>query len=147
MSIATGETAFIQEALALVERWKDASSSGDMKAYGALYAPDAVLFVPLSPDPVRGREAIVEYEANARAAFPNAVITLHKPVAHGATVAVEWEYGGKNTGPIATPMRIIPPTNREMHLHGASFLHLHQGLITQERRYYDARSLFQQLGL
>lgn len=147
MSNAVEEAGVMHEALGLVERWKNAVNSGDMKAFGALFAPDAVLFTPFSPDPIRGREAIQEAESNTRTAFPNATLTLHKPVAHGETVAVEWEYGGKNTGPITTPMRIIPPTNREMHLHGASFLHVHNGLVTQERRYYDVRSLFQQLGL
>lgn len=130
-----------------VERWRQAVSTGNMDAFGAMYATDAVLFVPLSPDPVRGRQAIREYESNLRAAFPNAKLQLHHPIVQGETVAVEWEYGGKNTGDIVTPFRIIPATGQEMHIHGASFLHFHNGVITQERRYYDARTLYQQLGL
>ncbi len=144
---ATVETTEARNLEAQVERWREAVSRGDMAAYATLYAPEAVLFVPLSPDPIRGREAIREYEASLRVAFPEARLELHHPVIAGTHVAVEWEYGGKNTGPITTPFRIIPPTGQEMHIHGASFLHFHDGLITQERRYYDARSLYQQLGL
>ena len=130
-----------------VERWRQAVSTGNMDMFGAMYATDAVLFVPLSPDPVRGRQAIRDYEANLRVAFPDAKLQLHHPLVKDETVAVEWEYSGKNSGPILTPFREFPPTNRNMHIHGASFLHFHNGVITQERRYYDARTLYQQLGM
>ena len=130
-----------------VEKWRQAVSTGNMDVFGAMYATDAVLFVPMSPDPVRGRQAIRDYEANLRVAFPDAKLQLHHPLVEGETVAVEWEYSGRNTGPIRTPIREIPPTGRPMHIHGASFLHFHNGVITQERRYYDARTLYQQLGL
>ena len=130
-----------------VEKWKQAVSSGNMNAFGAMYATDAVLFVPLSEEPIRGRQAIRDYEANLRVAFPDAKLQLHHPLVQGETVAVEWEYSGRNTGEIRTPFRIFESTGRDLHIHGASFLHFHNGVITQERRYYDARTLYRQLGL
>lgn len=144
---ATAESAEIRDAVDLVNRWNRAVAAGNMAEFASMFAPDAVLFTPMSADPIRGREAVVEFERNMHLAFPNATLTIHKPVAFGNTVAVEWEYAGRNTGPIQTPMRIIPPTGRDMHIHGASFIHFQNGKITQERRYYDARVLFQQLGL
>jgi steroid delta-isomerase-like uncharacterized protein len=137
----------IEAAVDLVNRWNRAVSAGNMAEFAALFAPDAVLFTPVSPDPIHGREAIVQFESDMHVAFPQATLTIRTPVASGGTIAVEWEYAGRNTGPIRTAMRIIPPSGREMHIHGASFIHIHDGLITQERRYYDVRSLFQQLGL
>jgi steroid delta-isomerase-like uncharacterized protein len=146
MSIAIEEATAIQ-ALAILERFRNAVNNHDMQAFGGLFAPDAVLIVPVAAAPIRGRDAIQDFEASLTAAFPNAVLTLHNPVAHGDSVAVEWEWGGKNTGEFKTPMRVIPATNRDIHFEGASFLHIQNGLITRERRYYDTRTILQQLGL
>jgi len=132
----------------LVKKWKTAVSRGQMDAYAALLAPDVRLHVPLSPEPVKGREAVTQYEGTLMAAFPGATLEVSRPAIRGNTVAVEWEYSGKNTGPLATATGVVPPTNRPMRVRGASFLRINpKGLIAEEHRYYDARSLFQQLGL
>ncbi len=132
----------------VVEKWKEAVNQGQMDAFGALYAPDAVLVVPLTPDPVRGREAIQEYEGTVATAFPGATLDLSTFIRGGKTVAVEWEYSGTNSGPLATPEGSVPATNRSMKLAGGSFLRLNdEGLIAEEHRYYDRLSLMEQLGL
>jgi steroid delta-isomerase-like uncharacterized protein len=147
MSSATVRPATSEDVLSLFARWRDAVDHGDMQAFRSLYQPDAVLYVPLSPDPIGGRDAIWQYETAMHNAFPAATLETRKPVVEHDTVAVEWIYSGRNTGPIVTPMRIIPPTNQLMSIRGCSFLHVHEGLVVQERRYYDARSLYMQLGL
>ena len=147
MSSATVQAVSAEQVLDVMARWQQAVSSGDMDAFREMYAVDAVLFTPLSADPIRGRDAIWQFESSMHAAFPDARLVTHKPVVEHDTVAIEWEYSGKNTGPITTPMRIIPPTGHAMKIYGASFLHFHGALITQERRYYDARGLYLQLGL
>ena len=147
MSSATVQPVTAQDVLTVFMKWQAAVSGGDMEAFRSLYAADALLFTPLSSDPIRGRDAIWEYESAMHSSFPDATLATRRPVVEHETVAVEWVYSGKNTGPIATPMKIIPPTNRPMSIYGCSFLHFHEGLVTQERRYYDARSLYQQLGL
>ncbi len=49
--------------------------------------------------------------------------------------------GKMDEGPVAA-------TNRSVKLLGASFLRFNtEGLITEEHRYYDQASLFEQLGL
>lgn len=147
MSSATAQSPTAQEVIAIFERWRDAVDTGDMETFRKLYAPDAVLYSSWSPDPIGGRDAIWQNESAMNAAFPGATLETRKPVVEHDTIAVEWTYSGRNTGPIKTAMRIIPPTNQWMSLHGASFLHFKDGLITEERRYYDSRSLYQQLGL
>ncbi|MGH9524440.1 MAG: ester cyclase [Terriglobales bacterium] len=147
MSSATVQSPTAQDVVSIFAKWSDAVDKGDMQAFRRLYAPDAVLYVPLSPDPIGGRDAIWQYETAMHEAFPAATLETHKPVVEHDTIAVEWTYSGRNTGPIATPMRIIPATNQLMSIRGVSFLHFKDGLITQERRYYDVRSLYQQLGL
>lgn len=141
----SGDTMNVEQ---LVETWAEAVNRQQMDAFRALYSPAALLLVPLSPEPVKGREAIRQYESTIVAAFPGATLRLSRPLVRGDTVAVEWEYSGTNTGPLATPTGVLPPTNRQVRLRGASFLVVNpEGLIAEEHRYYDARSLFQQLGL
>lgn len=147
MSSTTAQPTTAHDVLTLVNRWRDAVDSGDMQAFRRLYAPDAVLYTAISPDPIGGRDAIWQFESSMHDAFPAATLETRAPVVEHDTAAVEWTYAGRNTGPITTPMRIIPPTNQLMSIHGASFLHFKDGLITQERRYYDVRTLYQQLGL
>jgi len=136
------------EALRVVEVWKDAVSRGDMDAFGALYAPDALLFVPLSPEPIKGRQAIQQYEGGFHCAFPAGTLSVLRSLSGGDRIAVEWEYSGTNTGPLATAAGVLPPTNQRMSVRGASFFRVDlPGLIAEECRYYDTRSLFQQLGI
>jgi hypothetical protein len=61
---------------------------------------------------------------------------------------VEWIYGGKHTGPLVLSSGTIPPTNRSFSMPGTSILRFTpEGLIAKERRYYDTRSFYEQLGL
>ena len=132
----------------VVEKWKEAVCEGQMDAFSALYAPDARLLVPISPEPMIGREAVKQYESSVSAAFPGATLKLLRTIAQDSVAAVEWEYSGTNTGPLTTPTGEQPPTNRSMSLHGVSILQFTgEGLIGQEFRCYDTKSLFQQLGL
>ena len=81
-------------------------------------------------------------------ALPISTLTVSTPLAGGEQVAVEWEYRGTNRGPLAGLGGGQPPTNRPVTVRGASFLRVNaEGLIAEEHRYFDARSLFQQLGL
>ena len=132
----------------IVEQWKGAVSRGEMTLFGSLYAADAQLLVPLSAEPLRGREAIQQYETAVSSAFPGATLKITRPISRGDIVAVEWEYSGTNSGPLAAPDGLLPPTNRAVTLRGASFLRFNSdGLIVEEHRYYDRSSLLQQLGL
>ncbi|MBI4415421.1 MAG: nuclear transport factor 2 family protein [Euryarchaeota archaeon] len=131
-----------------MEKWREAVDQGEMDAFSALYAPEALLLVPLSPEPVKGREAIQKYESTISSAFPGATLRLTRPIVRDDTVAVEWEYSGTNTGPLTTAAGVQPATHRHVSLRGASVLRFSpKGLIAEEHRYYDSRSLFQQLGL
>lgn len=132
----------------LVHMWNEAVSRQQLDRFGSLYAADAQLLVPLSPEPLMGRNAIQQYEGGIYAAFPGAALTISNSNVRGDQVAVEWEYSGTNTGPLAGPGGVQPPTNRPVTIRGASFLRLNSdGLIAEEHRYYDVRSLFQQLAL
>ena len=116
-------------------------------ATSTAYAPDAILFTPLSP-PVRGVEAIRRHDDGIRSAFPGARLTISRPVVRGQHTAVEWEYRGTNEGPIVLPAGVMAPTNQTVSLRGASFLRFtSEGLIAEEHRYFDVCSLLEQLAV
>jgi hypothetical protein len=111
------------------------------------YAADAVLVAPVSGR-LEGPEAIHRHERGLLAAFPGATVTVLRRLAQGDSVAVEWEFRGVHAGPIALPGGVVPATNRPLTLRGASFFrHDAEGLIVEERRYYDVWRVFEQLGL
>ena len=111
------------------------------------YAADAVLTVPVTGMLV-GTEAIRRHQEGLRAAFPGATVTVLHRLAQGDSVAVEWEYSGVHAGPLVLPYGVLPATNRRLTLRGASFLrYAAEGLIAEERRYYDVWRVFEQLGL
>ena len=132
----------------LITSWVDTVNRGDVDAFGQMYAPDAVLYVPVAPEGVKGREEIARYEGALFAAFSDVSLETSPVLAGGDRLAVEWEYKAKHTGPLALPTQTIAPTNRSLSLQGASFLRINaQGEIAEERRYYNPSSLFEQLGL
>jgi hypothetical protein len=113
---------------------------------GAAYAADAVLYVPLS-GPIAGAEAIRRYEEGIEAAFPGHTIIVLRYVKEDRARAVEWEFRGRNDGPICLPQGVVSPTHRQVTLRGASIVSLTpRGLVVEEHRYYDVCRLLEQLG-
>jgi hypothetical protein len=111
------------------------------------YAPDAVLRVPLSP-PIRGAEAIRRYQKAMENAFSDARTTVCGRLSWDGTTAVEWEFSGVHVGPMEMMGGMVPPTDRPLTLRGASFFRCTpDGLVAEERRYYDVWSVLDQLGL
>jgi hypothetical protein len=130
----------------LIQKWRDAMNEGRLEEYLGYYAPDAVLETPLAR--VEGRKGVKGYDGSLASAFPNASLKTSSIVVSGDTAAVEWIYGGKHTGPLVLSSGTIPPTNRSFSMPGTSILRFTpEGLIAKERRYYDTRSFYEQLGL
>lgn len=112
-----------------------------------LYAPDAVLRVPLSA-PIRGADAIRRYQKATESAFSDVRITVCGRLSWDGTTAVEWEFSGVHVGPMEMMGGMVPPTEKPLTLRGATFFRCTpDGLVTEERRYYDVWSVLDQLGL
>jgi len=131
------------------ERLVDSVTRGDLDTMAALYADDAVQHHPLAPAPVVGREAIREAEADLYRMFSDVTVEKRGLCRNGSTVMVEVVLRATNTGPI--PMDgegELPPTNRPVEIPAVWVLELGpDGLITEERDYFDAAALFGQLGI
>ena len=111
------------------------------------WAPDAVLRVPLAA-PIRGAEAIQRYQKALQSAFSDARTTVCGRVSWAGTTAVEWEFSGVHVGPMELMGGMVPPTDRPLTVRGASFFRCTpDGLVAEERRYFDVWSVLDQLGL
>jgi steroid delta-isomerase-like uncharacterized protein len=120
----------------------------DTRGFAALYAASAIVYDPLYPQPLKGRDAIEQDVVDVRRAFPDARFTLRAVIEAGETAAVEYNLGGTHSGPLATPDGEIPATGKQLSIGGAVFSRLNaQGEVVEERRYYDVAGMLAQLGL
>jgi steroid delta-isomerase-like uncharacterized protein len=128
----------------------DAQTKHDSEAVARLYAPDAVAYDPMYPEPLRGREAIGKDSDGYFRAFPDLrfeiLTVIEKDDRSGAA---EVRLSGTHTGPLESPTgEMIPPTNKKAEVKGAGFVKLNEkGEIVEERRYYDVGTLLRQLGI
>jgi len=133
----------------LVRAYVDTFNAGDSTALGAFYAENALLSDPLAPQPTKGREAVVATSSAFRKAFPDLLwaLTQEPVVTHGA---LAWEVHATGTmlGPMPGPGGEIPPTGKAFATDMGIFWTLGaDGLIAEERAYFDASGMVAQLGL
>lgn len=125
----------------------EALNRHDAEAFSSFYMPDALVDDPQYPEPLQGRDAIRRDIADFVKAFPDLIFTVTTVVERGETVAFEGVGRGTHKGPIAGPSGELPATNRPVKIRFAAFLRLNdQGLIAEERRYFDIAGMMQQLG-
>ncbi len=133
----------------LVRKYVDTYNSGDSAGLGAFYAEDIVLKDPMMPGPTKGREVVVAIAAAFRRAFPDLLLTLiQEPVVADRTIAWEMHVTGTMQGPMPGPEGEMPPTGKAVATDMGIFWTLGpDGLITEERAYFDATGIMAQLGL
>jgi steroid delta-isomerase-like uncharacterized protein len=131
------------------KRWVDAFNKKDMNALMALYTEDCVNAQPHLMAPLKGKRAVQEDLENFLKAFPDGRMTATTMSAAGDTLAMEWTFTGTQTAPlVGGPTGPIPATNKPVTIKGAEFTrHNGQGLIVDERGYFDLMSFMMQLGL
>ena len=132
----------------LVEEHVRAFNAHDANAWANHYSENAVLHDPQYPEPLRGRPAVLKDIEDFFVAFPDVQFSIANVLASGDRAAVEGTGSGTHQGSMEGPGGTIPATNKRMQTPFASFIRLNaQGLIEEERRYYDVAGLMHQLGL
>lgn len=133
----------------LAREYVDAFNRRDFEGRLALFAEDAVLFDPFFPEPTRGREAIRALDENVQKAFSNMRWRLLHPAIHvDNSVVMEIGVEAVNDGPLDLPDGTVPATGKSIAYESCSVLTLGtDGLILEERSYFDATGVAAQLGL
>ena len=118
----------------IINAYGEAWSSGDATRVGALYTEDAVRDdVPtgMSSD---GRAAIEELAAALFASDDDVRLAVTDGFVGENWAVVEWLFSG-----------VHPATGREISFRGASVLEMTDGLISEERDYYDLPEMMAQI--
>jgi steroid delta-isomerase-like uncharacterized protein len=130
------------------KRWTELFDKKDLPGLMTLYAENCVNAQPHLPQPIKGKKATEEDLNSFFKAFPDGRFVPTHMFASGDTLAMEWTYTGTQTGALAGPGGTIPPSGRHVTIKGAEFITVNaQGLIVDERGYFDLVSFLTQLGV
>ncbi len=134
---------------AVVDALIDTIERGDLDRLADLYGQNAVQHHPMADGPVRGRHAIRESEAALFAMFSDVTISRRTVARSGSTIIVELVLSATNTGPLDVGgPDVLPATGRRVDIPATWVIELgSDGLIAEERDYFDTAALFRQLGL
>jgi|HubBroStandDraft_1064217.scaffolds.fasta_scaffold15839_4 steroid delta-isomerase-like uncharacterized protein len=113
-----------------------------------LLAPDFISRSSLSQGRATGKEAIAKGFAMFDKALPDLREEITSLVTADNSVVCEVEETATFTGPMHLGAHVIAPTNRSYTLPVASFFRINaQGLIAEQRTYWDTASWAKQLGV
>ena len=132
-----------------VRQYVETVNQKDPIGFASIFAVDAMIHDPFFPEPTKGRDAIRSLEEGILRAFPD--ITLKQVgdvIDAGSRVAFVVAVEGTNAGPLPMPAGDVPPTGRTIAYEAAVLWTLGpDGLIAEERSYFDATGVAAQLGL
>lgn len=132
----------------LADQYSQALNAHDPKALAGFYAEDAVVHQPDATEPLKGRDAIEKIFAGYFITCPDLTIEFVTVICTGDQVAFEYIEKGTFTGPMVSPEGEIAPTGKSFTVKGAFFARINpDGLIVEDRTYYDQMSFMNQLGV
>jgi steroid delta-isomerase-like uncharacterized protein len=131
---------------AAVQKYITVYNTHDLDASSTMLAPDIVISSPLLAG-VRGLAAHRQTNEQFWKSMPDFQFKVINIAANGDFVATELVGAGTSTGPTELPGRDpIPPTGRRVEFGLAGFFRVNSdGLIAEERYYYDRMALIPQL--
>jgi predicted ester cyclase len=97
--------------------------------------------------PFGAKTSFREYIESWAQAFPDGKIELVKCVAQGDDAIAEFVGRGTHTGTLRGPTGDLPPTGRRLELSCVESLRFRGGKLGEGRIYFDAFSMFTQLGI
>ncbi|MFQ5986202.1 MAG: ester cyclase [Thermoplasmata archaeon] len=138
----------VEENIRATEAGFEAFKARDWDRLDELNAESVVNTGPDLPEPVKGRDALLEYWKTFVNAFPDANIEDLRTFGQGDLVVAEFIGTGTHNGPLPGPGgQTIPATNKAVRLPLCFVFKVEGGKTTELRRYYDLLGLMTQLGL
>ena len=132
----------------LAENFQKAWDKRDMDALAQLYAEDANMFTPGAQEPMQGRETIKKNEEALLRAMPDSSLEFTLVLISENYIVFEFVARGTFTGPLVSPEGDIPPTGKSLKIKVAEIVRVNgDGLIEEDRTYYDTAEFMRQLGL
>jgi steroid delta-isomerase-like uncharacterized protein len=131
-----------EEILGRIDEMDAAFNRHDAAGVAACYAENAPLHDPAVPGVV-GREAVRDYIAGYMQAFPDLTWERISAEVDGDVAVEEWRASGTHDG----DMPGMPATHKRMTVEGCSVMLMgDDGLVREERNYWDEMAMLRQLG-
>lgn len=133
----------------IARRYVEAINKKDPRAFAALFAQDAVLHDPFFPEATKGRDAVRSMIEGILGAFSDMTWEqVGDPIEAGSRAALVVAVRGTNDGPLSLAGGEVPPTGKAISYESAVLWTIDSdGLIAEERSYFDATGVAAQLGL
>jgi steroid delta-isomerase-like uncharacterized protein len=119
------------------------SANGNLDAADEIYAPDYISHQPAGEGDIRGVEAIKEFAAGIREAFPDTEVTIEDQIAEGDKVVTRYTSRGTHQGELWG----IAPTGRKVEVSSVSTNRTEGGKIVEHWTCADRLGMMQQLGV
>jgi steroid delta-isomerase-like uncharacterized protein len=131
------------KALARRELQEIFAANGNLDAAEDIYAPNYVSHQPAGDENLRGPEAIKQFAAGMRQAFPDLEIIIEEQIAEGDKVLTRFRTRGTHRGELWG----IPPTGKVVEITNMSICRIEGGKMAEEWPAPDRLGMMQQLGL
>ena len=137
----------IAKLMNVVKKIQEAMDNHDSVAIAQCYSENATMVMSGEPEPVRGREAIAKNQEAFFRAMPDLKVKFNTLIS-GNHIVFEGTTEGTFTGPMATPAGDISPTGKSAKFKFVFIAKVNaDGLIEEDRTYYDTADFMRQLGL
>ncbi|MDH2901904.1 MAG: nuclear transport factor 2 family protein [archaeon] len=131
----------------LISKAVESINKHDIDTLFALYDPHVQYWNPVRQE-INGKDALRKVVESVFKAFPNEQIQIKNVLVQGDSAAFEALDSATFTAVLETPRGNIQPTNKSYRVPFLGFLRLNNdGLIAEQRDYYDSLSFFRQLGI
>jgi steroid delta-isomerase-like uncharacterized protein len=139
---AVGPRARLEANKEISRRFTELFSTGDEALADEILDRDVVFHGTLGDGEIRGIDALKDFVAAYRTAFPDADSTVEAQVAEGDTVATRWRARGTHLGVLGP----LAPTGRSFDVHGVTIERIAGGRIAEVWVARDELGLLHQLG-
>jgi steroid delta-isomerase-like uncharacterized protein len=131
------------KALARRELEEIFDARGNIDAAEEIYAPNYISHQPAGQEDIRGVQAIKEFAAGMRQAFPDSQVTIEEQIAEGDKVLTRFRTRGTHRGELWG----IPPTGKEVQITNMSMCRIEEGKMVEEWPAPDRLGMMRQLGV
>lgn len=139
-----GSVMGVEENKAVVERFAQVWSAGNLQIVDELAAPDLVVSYAGFPEEIHGPEAYKQFlNQEWYSAFPDVTTSVEDLIVDGDRVATRWICRGTHQGEFGG----IPPTGKPFELNGMTVCRVANGKVVEERGIGDSLGMMQQLGV
>ncbi len=144
---AQAATAAVQDTERLMRSNFDALNAHDLDRWDRDFASDFRGSAPGAPGEL-DRQQNRSYVQGYLTAFPDLHFDIERFITAGDYVVADWEATGTHRGPLVMANgTTIPPTNKTVHVKGATSFEFKDGKISRSRVVYDSADLLRQLNL